>query len=116
MKRNEFVALAKEHFYTKYDYYSVEWRVGGLTGGSCWGDDANQPVDADPEPDMEYLDSFLEKIAPNITFLQYKKLLRETVTYDTYSDNDYYGNYSNYSVKKITFDALYDSLVAGGFL
>lgn len=88
----------------------VEWRVGGQGGGSCWDDgetDRHYPLDADPEEELTELDKILEIFAPNLTFLQYKKLTREVVTRGSRTQNDYYGNYTSYASKSVNLEVLY---------
>lgn len=85
------------------------WRIGGITGGNCWGDEANESVSADDEPDYAGLDELLLEIAPNTTFLQYKKMLSAEQTYE-YTEYEYYGNRYYYKVKYIRIKDLYDIL------
>lgn len=42
------------------------------------------------QTDFEELDELLEKIFPNITYLQYKKMYRNCVSIEEYSDYEYY--------------------------
>lgn len=77
-----------------------------MTGGNCWGDEANRPVDPDPEPDFEDLDKVLEAICPEITFLQYKNLVKHCVTLVNETENGYYGNYYYRSAKRVNLDDL----------
>lgn len=86
-----------------------EWRVGGMTGGSCWGTHADQSVSADDEPDYNGLDALLEEVCPNLTFLQYRKIsaLEEVLEYTV---SEYYGNYYEYKRAVISVRALYELL------
>jgi hypothetical protein len=89
------------------------WTTGGISGGNCWGGEARYPVDAEEEPDLEELDYILEKLASSVTFLQYKIIVRKTVTKeDGGSNSDYYGNYTNSSKKILNLENLYKELVA----
>ncbi len=58
---------------------SVDWTIGGLTGGSCWGGSADTARTADPEPEFEDLDKILAEICPNISFLQYRRLCQAVI-------------------------------------
>jgi hypothetical protein len=100
----------------KRDYIEVEWLIGGRDGGNCWGDDADNPVEADPEKAFEDLDKLLEVVAPRMTFLMYKKLCREIVKTDTRHDSEYYGNYYEYATKRVYMDELYDWLSKNNLL
>lgn len=81
-----------------------------MSGGNCWGNDANYPVDSEPEPAFELFDNILEKVCPNVTFLQYKKICNKVIKYDTRIQNEYYGNYYHYSIKKANYHELYHCL------
>lgn len=98
------------------EYYEVEWRTGGLSGGNCWGDKPSYAVDADPVPDMDLLDEFLEEVCPNLSFMSYKRILRNVVEQDSRTSYEYYGNYTNYGIKKVYFLKLYDALKSEGLL
>ena len=93
------------------DYYEVSWITGGKCGGNCWGDSADEYVSSQPEPELDLLDDLLQEVAPGTTFLQYKKLLKEVVEHDARTDYEYYGNYTEYGIKRVKFDSLYESLV-----
>lgn len=86
-----------------------KWCIGGMTGGDCWGGNANSFVSADSEPDYCGLDELLLEVAPSTTFLQYKKILSCEKEYE-YTDHEYYGNYTEYKVKYILIKDLYDIL------
>ena len=59
--------------------------------------------------ELEALDKLLESSCPEITFLQYKKLLR-LVKHDTRTENEYYGNSTNYATKTIALRDVYQFL------
>ena len=87
MTFEEFMEKYKDNFedvYLRTNYYShkdkekivgcsIEWVVGGMTGGSYRGGELYS-CSAEPEPEFEQLDTILEKVCPNVTFLQYKKI------------------------------------------
>lgn len=90
----------------------IRWTTGGMSGGSCWGDEPS-PIEAEPEPDIEFLDKLLEEFCPEITFIQYRKMMRldGLVVVTEGSDYEYYGNYSRYSEKTVNLGILYDAIV-----
>ncbi len=92
------------------DYYELKHITSGESGGSCWGDEPSFFVNPDPEPELELLDTFLGTICPNIGFLQYKKIIADCVKNDTETQYEYYGNYANYSIRRIQFITLYKTL------
>lgn len=68
------------------------------TGGTCSNWMGHTSVIApDPVPEFWMFDNLMLEICPNITFLQYKKLYKECVIIENYSENDYYGGYESFS-------------------
>lgn len=84
---------------------SEKWCTGG-TYGSCWSDKLS-PVSGEQQPDFEKLDELLSEICPNITFLQYKKIMRECVDIEESYESDYYGGGCNYSRYVCDMEKLY---------
>jgi len=93
----------------------TSWTVGGMTGGSCWGTEADQSVSADDEPEMHDLDKILEETAPALTFLQYKSICRLLKTVDS-TESEYYGNYYDKRTKWIDARELFEALVKMGYV
>lgn len=102
----------------KPPYIYVEWSTGGVSGGSCYDTGDEDPHHAysssDPEGELTDLDLILEHINPGITFLQYKNLTRDIIETSSRTENEYYGNYTNYAMKKCNLEKLYDALVERG--
>lgn len=95
-------------------YIGVEWRTGGMSGGSCWDDgdsDPHYPLSSEAEDPFNELDQILMLVAPSITFMQYKKLCADVVKYENYTNNEYYGNFTEYSVKTVDLKELHEWLV-----
>ena len=127
MDRREFQEKVEEHagkemvrvsgrpVRSERQYFEAEWVTGGLTGGNCWGDEADTSLTADPEPELRGLDEVLAEVCPSITFIQYKLLMKE-MEYDEYEQGEYYGNYVIYGTKKLSVDTVYDKLVEWGYL
>lgn len=91
----------------------VTWTTGGMSGGSCYGNDNDKyhAVEGEPEPEFEELDKVLEEVAAGITYLQYKRLVREAVTVGSYTEREFYGNSTTYAYKRVELRKLYDALV-----
>ena len=96
----------------------VTWVTGGMRGGSCWGGELKPMEDweKDKEPEFEALDKILEEICPNITFMQYKRICQSVIEEDSEYYPDYYGNSTEYGVKKVKLENLYKELNARGLL
>lgn len=68
---------------------SDSWLLGG-TWCNCWGDEIT--LEPEQQPQFENFITILEKVAPKITFLEYRKLETACVTTEDYTDSsDYYG-------------------------
>jgi hypothetical protein len=76
-------------------YLYVEWNGGGTSGGSCWDDgsgpDPHHSVSGEEEPEFEDLDTVLSKVCPNLSFLEYKQVVK-IIQSDSYVQSEYYGN------------------------
>lgn len=113
-----------KEFLSKFDKYTVElgylqiqWVTGGMTGGSCWEDsEADTAINSDPEPEFTELDEVLEKICPQITFMQYKRINKKVTEISSDTSYEYYGNYTNYTRKTVQLRKLYDTLCSEGLL
>lgn len=98
------------------DCLLVQWMTGGINGGSCWDDGERNlySMEGEPEPTFSALDTILDQLCPNITYLQYRKLINDTspslVEYDSYTQNEYYGNSTTYGYKKVVLRRLWDRL------
>ena len=77
--------------------YSNEWITGGRWG-DCWGNEGI--IEPDSPENFYQLDNLLEVIAPNLTFLQYKKIENECVELDEWHNFEYYGG--------VTYKARYE--------
>jgi hypothetical protein len=103
---------------TKPPMLYIKWRSGGQSGGSCWDEveSRHYPIDADEEPNFDELDRLFEIYFSNITMLKYKNFYSHNIKSDDDSCNEYYGNYSNYTINFVEIKSIYDFLVAEGKL
>jgi hypothetical protein len=88
---------------------STSWRTGGISGGSCWGGEANQPVEGEEKP--AWLEEFLEAVAPETSFLKFRRLQSKCKRYD-YTNDEYYGNSTDYAFEVITVSDIVETLGA----
>ena len=95
---------------TGVDTIGVSWETGGYRGGSCYGDKAERYTVNEREPEFEDLDKILECFAPQVTFLQYKRLYQELVKEGNDCEADYYGNSTDYHTKSVNLKDLYGYL------
>lgn len=86
---------------------SQSWSLGG-TWGSYTGEVST--VSPDEPKENEELDKFLEEHAPGISYLQYKKIVKECVTLETTEYNDYYGGTTHEQYWKTDMLRLYEML------
>ena len=108
---DEFDFIGKKRSNGK-DCLKIEWCIGGQSGGSCYDTDDHvyHPIDPDTEPEFNDIDKILEVLAPDISFIQYKSIVRDVLKQNTKKQNDYYGNHSNYAVKYILLEELFEAL------
>jgi hypothetical protein len=112
MEREEFNTILKEVVgeWRGIESFDEEWRVGGITGGNCWdASPSYYSIAADEEPEFKNLDEFLERIAPNMSFIQYRLLMKK-VEYRDWTYYDYYGNNTDYRKKCIMVDDIWTFL------
>lgn len=94
--------------------------VGGTSGGSCWDEGESQHHNYTVTHggiEVDCLEDLLADIYPQITFLQYKRLTREMdAEFLETSENEYYGNCSNYQQKVVNLGNLYNALCTIGVI
>lgn len=90
----------------------IEWLTGGRTGGNCYQDTPEySSLDPEQEPEFGDLDKILEWACPNLTFLAYKRLMREVLKTGTRYEDEYYGNHSIYGQKWVVLEDLHKWLL-----
>lgn len=97
---------------TKY-MYSEDWSGGG-TWGNCWGEEGS--ISADEPNNFDELDNLLQKICPNITYLQYKKIEKECVDIEESYEHDYYGGTEQRNRWRCDMEKLYQLLKEMNFI
>jgi hypothetical protein len=94
-----------------------EVSTGGMSGGGYGEDCASHAyVNDNPGPiELLELDAILEVVWPEITYLQYKALVREAgVKTESYTVNEYYGNSTNYVYMTVKLGDLYKAICLRG--
>ncbi len=96
---------------------SKEWMTGGAWGGNCWDDSSPSSYcpEPDKEPEMDELDIIIEKVAPNMGFIQYKNLMKK-VSYSSKTIHEYYGNHTSYGTKEILVEDIWEFLKERGYV
>ena len=86
---------------------SASWSLGG-----SWCDyrGCHGSIEADKQPEFEELDNILLKTCPNISILVYKKIYKDYVEIEEYSENDYYGGTEYKAMYKADIRGIYDYL------
>jgi hypothetical protein len=99
------------------DCIMMKWSTGGVSGGNCWsGSDNLYSTEGEPEPEFRDLDVILEKVCPKITYLEYKRLVNGLIDYNSWTENEYYGNSTSYGCKKIALRKLWEKLQGMGLV
>lgn len=91
-------------------YIGFAVRTGGNSGGSCWGGEASYEPESDVNLENEYLDKVLEVIAPDVTYLTYRKIEKNLIQKTEYVKREYYGNDDRYYVELIVVKDLINML------
>jgi len=81
------------------------YESSGMEGGSCWGDEPQYFSRNQPTEHMRVLDIVLEEIAPNISYLHYKKI-STLINNSEKTHWEYYGNYTESVVEYIVVSEL----------
>lgn len=102
--------------YEKYEVEKeciyVQWEVGGVSGGNCWVSSNPRAYTTNKDkPEFEFLDAILEKYIPDITYLEYKKLVKQVIKEGEWTEIEYYGNNTEYRYMLIEFEDLYNYFV-----
>lgn len=91
-------------------YLYTSWVTGGQSGGSCWDTEERHQfssMGSEPEPEFQGLSKMMEDLKINVS--KYHKI-KEKLQYIEWTQNEYYGNYTNYRMKYISVRDLYNVL------
>lgn len=114
-------ARCRESHGDRYDSgltFSNSWSLGG-TSGSCYDNygDPKRIVEPEMEPeDPKEFDVILENLTPNLTFMQYKGIVRDVMVRKEVYHSDYYGGSTTEGHKGFNIKDLYDALTARNLL
>lgn len=88
------------------------WETGGMTGGNCYGDEAYSYTQERSEDADNIIEFILDSIQPDISYLSYRKLVnsKDIIKNVSYSEHEYYGNYTDYQGVVISIKRLYEFL------
>lgn len=93
------------------DAFITSWVSGGLEGGNCWSEGGHSRITPEDEPDLDSLIDFLE--ARDISLRDGRRIL-DLMKRGEFNDHGYYGNYTSYGYKYVSFNAIYDKLAELG--
>jgi hypothetical protein len=94
------------------EFLWMSHETGGYSGGSCWDDSDPQPYhNSDPMPQFTAFYQILERVVPNLTFLQAKVMEPIVIKETSDSESEYYGNSTDYAIKYVNLTDLYNYLV-----
>lgn len=94
--------------------YSESWSQGG-SWGDCWGNGGTIHAEEPPKEFREF-DGLLEKICPDITFLQYKNIAAECMDTEEWSEDDYYGGTEYRARYRVDLKKLHEELTRRGII
>lgn len=93
---------------------SDSWSRGG-TYGTCWGNGLHI-IKAEEPLSFKEFDELMEKVCPNVSFLQYKKLERECCSIEEKHIGDYYGGCETRAYHKCDLKKLFHMLTEMGYV
>lgn len=109
------VISTKPRNYGHLDIAEVKWMVGGAWGGSCYGGEpGNYCPDPSDEPSTWTLDCIIEDLWPDISLNDYRKKVLPLVSSDTSRSYEYYGNHTDYAIKRIKLIEVFTLLLDNG--
>ena len=92
---------------------SEEWTLGGTTRD--WNGYTVEFL-KEQTPDFVEFDELIERVCPNISFIQYKNVYRKCVTQKTRADYDYYGGSEEIAWFECNLKELYEILLEKGLI
>lgn len=102
--------MDKDSFNINRDDIIVQKHISsGADGGNCWGSEAQYFSNSKSAQEFIPLDRILKAACPSISYLKYKEI-QSLIKEDSYTDHEYYGNYTYYEVYKLNIKELYDWL------
>ena len=102
--------------YDEFEYYvsrsfSIHqtWKIDGMTGGNCWGDDANLRVEAEDTPD-NIIGDILVWLEVDVPFSIGYEMMKDHSLFKEYdkTESEYYGNYYVIRHREYDLKAIYD--------
>jgi hypothetical protein len=91
------------------EYIYVKWVSSSMVGGNCWDDNEPYFREGEEEPKFEALDKLIGEIYPELSYKNFQELEKKVVE-GTYTENEYYGNSTTYSLKRIKLRDIYEVL------
>lgn len=89
-----------------------ETRTGDAHGGSCWGGNLVS-VPGEGDPTFDILSDILLHFDENVTLKQMRNVensIADSLGTFSYTVSEYYGNYTDYAMKFITLNHLYEAM------
>lgn len=99
----------EDSFVVDEGYIVQRHEVGGAQGGNCWGDEAEYYQNTTSRSEFLPLDPILKEVSPDISYLKYREI-ESLIEEDSYTNSEYYGNYTEYEVRKLDILKLYDMI------
>lgn len=106
----------KEYKNSNYDFQlEKKWITGGIGGGSCWdepGDEPHYELCEQDEPKDNTISTILKNFLPEISIEVFFKDDDEYKFWNEEFDSEYeyYGNHTEYKIKKLDLEALFQQM------
>lgn len=96
-----------------FDCFWAAWRTCGAQGGNCWG---GEPERIEPEEEPDDLLGLLRFLEDMDVTIQHGVEILSDAERGEKMESGYYGNWTDWSFKYLTIDALHEKLVALGYV
>jgi hypothetical protein len=91
-------------------YVEHNWSMGG-TYGNCW-DDSMSSSEGEIKPEFTSLDTIVDLINPNLSYMKYRTKVIPLVESYTTSNGDYYGGSTTTGHERVNIYKLWEALNA----
>ena len=94
-----------------------KWITGGIGGGSCWDeggeeDDPHYELNGTDEPEDNTIEIIFKNMMPEIHYKAFVENVEDWRIWETDfdSEGEYYGNSTDYTIKKLNFEYLFERM------
>jgi len=114
---HEYTYFIPDKSITSENYFVYAYTTGGASGGNCWNDNPAEPYTCSYDPEFLPLKIFLINYFREMSFINWNIIMNsDLITHGEYTENEYYGNYTNYEYKYISYEDVWKLLKSLGLV